>query len=208
VESWLDILLKWFRENKRRFSWREYRDWYRVLVAEVMLIRTRSETVEKIYRGFLEKFPKPEDLCNASIEEIENFFKRIGLVNRARKLREAICLVISKYGGELPCLYEELLKLPGVGKYVARVLLTKVCRKPVPFVDGNIARFARRFLGVNNMSIEDVELWLEKAVPTEILENINIALLDFSAIICKARNPRCNSCPLRTLCSYGARLKP
>lgn len=195
------ILVQWFWKNRRKFSWREHRDWYRVLVAEVMLTRTRSETVEKIYRSFLEKFSKPEDLCNAPLKDVENFFKKIGLINRAKKLKEAVCLIINRYGGILPCSYNELLDLPGVGRYIARILLTRVCRKPVPFVDGNIARFARRFLGLHSISIEFVELWFEKTIPIELLEEVNIALLDFSAIICTARNPKCSICPLKIFCS-------
>ncbi|MEM4789434.1 MAG: hypothetical protein QXV06_06545 [Ignisphaera sp.] len=133
MEKWIEELLKWFRANTRKFPWRECRDWYRVLVAEVMLIRTKSGTVEKVYKSFFDRFPKPEDLCNASIKEIKDFFTRLGLVQRAVRIQETICLIIEKYGGVLPCSYRELTSLPNVGRYIAKVLLTRICKKPITF---------------------------------------------------------------------------
>lgn len=200
MEKWVEELLKWFRVNARSFPWRGYRDWYRVLVAEVMLVRTKSETVEKIYRLFLEKFPKPEDLCKASVEEIKDIFKRLGLVQRAIRIREAVCLVLEKYGGMLPCSYEELISLPSVGRYIAKVLLTRVCNNPSPFIDANLIRVARRFLGLREVDVGYVEAWLEKLVHKDVLEDVNVALLDLAGTICKPRNPRCGVCPLNSFC--------
>lgn len=165
-----------------------------------MLIRTRSEVVERVYQLFLERFPKPEDLCRSDLEEVKAFFKNLGLIQRARKLKEVVCLILEKYGGVLPCSYIDLETLPGIGRYIAGVLLTRVCKIPTPFVDANIIRFAKRFLGVQDIDVENIETWFRESISKELLEEVNIALLDFSAIICTPRNPKCGICPLRTFC--------
>lgn len=200
MEKWVEELLKWFRINARKFPWRECRDWYRILVAEVMLIRTKSEAVDKVYKLFFERFPTPEDLCRANVEEVKGFFAKLGLVQRAIRIQEAVCLILEKYRGTLPCNYRELTSLPSVGRYIAKVLLTRICGYPSPFIDTNVMRFAKRFLGLQKVSIDYVELWLEKSMDTDVLEEANIALLDLTSLVCKPRNPRCSICPLNNFC--------
>lgn len=201
MEKWAELVLSWFRRNRRRFLWREYRDWYRVLVAEVMLVRTRSETAEKVYRRFLDRFRNPEDLCGSSEEEVAEFFRQLGLVNRAKRLREAVCTVLTRYGGTIPCSFRELVSLPGVGRYIARVILTRVCGSPSPFIDANVLRFAGRFLGLEDVGVDYVEKWLERSVSREDLEDLNTALIDLAGLVCTPRNPKCGTCPVSALCS-------
>lgn len=171
-----------------------------------MLIRTRSETVERIYEEFLKRFPRPEDLCSTGVEDIEVYFKRLGLIGRAERLKRAVHIIINEYEGSIPCNYKRLIAIPGVGRYIANVLLTRVCRNPTPFVDSNILRFARRFLGLENIDVNYVERWIAKAINRELLEDLNIALLDLSRVICKARKPRCCICILKDLCKYPRKL--
>lgn len=168
-----------------------------------MLIRTRSEVVEKVYSEFLRAFPGPRELCEAGLSSVLNFFRMLGLPRRAEMLKEAVCKITEEYGGVLPCDYWELTKLPGVGRYIARVLLTRVCGMPVPFVDSNVVRFARRFLGLGSISVGQVEAWLERSVPRALLEEVNVAILDLAGVVCKPREPRCGACPVKTWCNYG-----
>ncbi len=170
-----------------------------------MLIRTKSETVEKVYREFLEKFPRAEDLCSADLRDIELFFKRLGLIQRAHRLQRAVCTILERYGNTIPCRLEELFQLPGVGNYIARVLLTRICKEPVPFVDTNVLRVARRFLGDPSIGADDAERWLLGSVPRHLLENVNIALLDLAALVCKPKKPKCSACPLASWCRTGSR---
>lgn len=204
VVSWIEALLSWFSRHGRRFPWRETRDWYRVLVAEFMLIRTRSEVVEKVYREFLERFPTPEHLCRADIRDVETFFKRLGLVQRSYRLHSTVCHILQKYGGAMPCSFDELSKLPGIVRYVAHVLLTRVCEEAVPFVDTNVLRVLRRFLGDENLDTESAERWLLSTVPKHVLEQVNIALLDLAALVCKPRRALCTLCPLANWCRTSA----
>lgn len=203
MKEWVKLILEWHGQNIRRFAWREYRDWYRVLVAEVMLIRTRSTTVEKVYRLFINRFPNPEDLCQTDDEDIARFFKKLGLIQRAKRIKEVVCIVLEKYGGNLPCSYPDLVALPGIGRYIANVLLTRVCRNPTPFVDANILRFARRFLGLQEISITCVENWLIENVNRDLIEDICIALLDLASLNCLPRKPKCSTCPVVSFCKSG-----
>ncbi len=196
---WYQRLLEWFRVHGRLFPWRITRDWYRVVVAEFMLIRTRSEVVDRVYREFIDRFPRPEDLCNASDEEIKCFFKKIGLIYRASRLKEVVCRVLRDYRGVFPCSEKDLDALPGIGRYLRNVLMTRICGVPRPFVDTNILRFLSRFLG-HRVDVDYAEQWLLKEVPVQLLEDVNIALLDLAAMICKPRKPLCGECPLRSWC--------
>ena len=200
ADSWIEALLNWFSTHGRRFPWRETRDWYRVLVAEFMLIRTRSEVVERVYREFLERFPTPEHLCKADLHDVETFFKRLGLVQRSSRLRNTVCHILQEYGGDMPCSFDELNRLPGIGRYVAHVLLTRVCGKVTPFVDTNVLRVLRRFLGDERIDTESAERWLSSTVPKHVLEQVNIAILDLAALVCKPKRALCISCPLASWC--------
>ncbi len=201
---WVNPLIEWFRRYGRTFPWRESRNWYEVLIAEVMLVRTRSETVAKVYREFLNRFPTPQDLCRASIEEVESFFKKLGLVNRGRRLRNAVCAIVEQYNSNLPCSEDELLKLDGVGKYIARVLLTQVCGVPKPFVDTNIKRVLSRLTG-RELDYSTAEAILLQCVPSDKMWIVCVALLDLAALVCKPRKPECRSCPIASYCAHMMR---
>jgi len=203
--EWFVELLNWWRHNKRDFPWRRTNNWYYILVAEFMLIRTRSETVERAYDDFIQHFPTPETLCNASASDIIEHFEKLGLPERGLRLHKAVCTILEKYGGSIPCDRRELLKLPGVGEYVAAVILTKVCSEPEPFVDSNVLRVLSRLLGTFLKAPAARDL-LKTLIPAEHLEEVNIGLLDLAAVVCKPRKPRCIECPLRGYCSYARSL--
>lgn len=201
--EWLEQLLKWFNANGRRYFWRFERSWYVTIVAEIMLIRTRASVVEKVLREFLNTFPTPEHLCRANVGEIEVFFERIGLVKRSRWVREVVCKILEEWNGEVPCDEEILRELPGIGRYLRNVLLTKLCSAPRPFVDTNVLRVVGRFLG-RNVDVDFVEKWLSENVPRDKLYLANLALMDVGALVCLPRKPRCSSCPLSRWCSHHA----
>lgn len=206
-ERWYEELLRWFAEQGRRFPWRESTaGWYEILVAEIMLQRTRAETVLKIYREFLSRYPTPQELCKADEDDLRSFFKRLGLINRASRLKHAVCVIIERFGGRPPCSADKLKAVPGIGDYIASVLLSRVCGIPTPFVDSNVVRVMSRVLGVTGR-FSDVKEVVERAiaegVPSELLVNVNTAIIDLAALICKPKRPRCGQCPLRNVCIRG-----
>jgi len=202
--EWFVELLNWWRHNKRDFPWRRTNNWYHILVAEFMLIRTRSETVERAYNDFIQHFPTPEALCNASASDIVKHFEKLGLPKRGLRLHKAVCTILEKYRESIPCDRRELLSLPGVGEYIAAVILTKVCSEPEPFVDSNVLRVLSRLLGTY-LRASAARNVLKTLIPAELLEEVNIGLLDLAAVVCKPRKPRCAECPLSSYCNYARR---
>jgi len=192
--------IEWFRRYGRNFVWRRTSNWYIVLVAEFCLVRTRASVAERFVSNLLKRYPRPEDLCRASDDELYRIFRSIGLPRRGPALRRTVCEILDRYGGAPPCSYEELLRLPGVGRYIASALLTMVCEDPRPFIDTNVARVLRRVVGNSALRSED----LESLVTGRGLDvkDLCLALIDIADAFCKPSKPRCGSCPLRECCAF------
>ncbi|MCC6047441.1 MAG: A/G-specific adenine glycosylase [Desulfurococcaceae archaeon] len=196
-------LMEWFRRSGRKFPWRGEVGWYGILLAEFLLVRTRSEVAERAFHELLSRFPTPENLCSAGVVPVREIFERIGLPSRAERLVTTVCTILREYGGRIPCDYQELLKLPGVGDYIARVVLSRVCGKHVAFVDSNVLRILTRFLGARLSVTKAAEL-LERYIPKGELLYVNVALLDLGALVCKPRKALCYICPLTPRCSTSS----
>ncbi len=166
-----------------------------------MLIRTRSEVAERVFLEFIREYPEPELLCSSDPERVLDYFSKLGLPSRAKRLIQAVCAVLEECGGEIPCDYRELRRLSGVGDYIARVLLSRVCGKHYSFVDSNVIRVLSRFAGVPLKASEAAGI-LEEAFAGGDLPPVNVALIDLGSGVCGPRRPRCPECPLREECSY------
>lgn len=195
----VEALLNWFREHGKKFPWRGEVGWYGVLVAEFLLIRTRRKVAERAFYEILSEYPDPRLLCRAGPASIEPYFRKIGLPARARRLWETTCRILLDYGGSPPCDYGELLNLPGVGDYIARVLLSRVCGEHVAFADANVVRVLSRLLGKRLSPGEATEV-LEKSVERGRLLEVNTAIIDLAENVCQPRRRACGRCPLRDCC--------
>lgn len=174
------------------------------MVAELTLIRTRAEVAVRLYNEVVGRYPDPRLLCfMGSPEELERMFARIGLPRRGRWLYEAVCRILDEYDGRPPCREDELVKLPGVGRYMARVVLATVCGAPRAFADTNVVRVVSR-LTCRELDERGAEEWLEANVPPDLLRDVNVALIDLAASVCKPRRPRCSACPLSPWCCSRA----
>ena len=142
----------------------------------------------------------------ANWTEIEEILRPLGLTHRIPRIRTMIEQLVKKYEGRVPNSYRSLLRLPGVGRYIASAVLCFGFNKRVPIVDSNIARFYLRFFGLKDIkkrSHEDKRILhiAKECLPRKNVREFNEALLDFTASICKPK-PRCDKCPLETLCNY------
>jgi len=199
-----DRLLKWWRKNKREFPWRCTSDPYRVIVAAVLLRRTNAYKVNLIYTDFLRKYPDITSLARAEVSELADFLKPLGLYNiRARELKEIAAQILRKYGGYIPADPSELMKIKGVGRYIASAVACFAYGKPVSVVDAVVARVISRVAGLKNEhgSISPI-VWsiAEEFVKCGSAVEINLALMDLAALICLPKNPRCSKCPVRGFC--------
>jgi A/G-specific adenine glycosylase len=198
-------LLAWGRQNRRSFPWRETDDPWRVLVAEVLLQRSRGSTVAKVYEELLRRWPDAAALSRARESSIAAVIRPLGLVRRAGTLRTMAADVVRL--GQVPGTLEELLSLPGVGKYAANATLVVGFGKRAPVVDGVTARVYRRYLGFKSdlPASNDEELWaaVEEATPTTAVREWNWAVLDLAAEVCLPARPRCQACPLMERCHFS-----
>lgn len=203
-------ILEWGEKNIRGFPWRETGDPYKVLVAELMLVRTNSNQVEKIFRDFIYSYPDLETLLDAPKEELKNKLYSLGLnwrIDFLCNIAEEIC---RKFDGKVPQKREDLKSLPGIGDYVAGAILSISYNKREWIVDSNIARVFSRFFGIESTgearrSEEIIKLSKDYSQNNKPKKS-NLALLDFASLICKSRKPKCPECPVKKRCSSSVRL--
>lgn len=212
----INLLLKWWAKNRRDFPWRFTKDPYSILIAEMLLRKTTAKQVEKIYPRFLVKYPNPHSLSVADKRELEELLKPLGMEHtRAEMFKKFGLTVEEKYGGQIPSNPEELLKLPGVGMYATNAVLSFAYSKDVPLVDTNFIRIIHRVFGIKSQKSRarnDKKLWkfAQSLIPEGNSKNFNLAILDFAAIVCRAKAPKCHVCPIKNenICSYFKKNEP
>ncbi|MCK5290953.1 MAG: A/G-specific adenine glycosylase [Thermoplasmata archaeon] len=197
-------LLDWYRGNKRDFPWRETDNAYFVLIAEILLQRTKADQVRPVYDRFIKEYPSPSSLAKASEDEIRRVIEPLGLRKRGRLLKSLAGELVERYGGDIPEDPSALRELTGVGYYTSNAVMCFAHGMDVPIVDWNIARVFGRLTDytLKRAPHTDKELmtFISQYIPNGRGRDFNLALLDFSASVCVPRNPRCGSCPLQTLC--------
>jgi len=213
VKTFQGRLLAWFRKYGRDLPWRRTRDPYRILVSEVMLQQTQVERVREYYGPFLREYPTVMDLAAARPAQVRESWDGLGYYARARNLHAAAQRIVRHHGGSFPRRVEELQALPGVGRYTAGAVVSFAYGEPAPILDTNVRRvLSRVFVRRRAARPAAVErrLWAlaEAVIPSGEVWTMNQALMDFGATVCTARNPKCPSCPLGSLCAfYGRRLR-
>jgi A/G-specific adenine glycosylase len=198
-------LLPWYRAHRRDLPWRRTRDPYAIWISEAMLQQTRVETVIPYYERFLQRFPDIATLARASLEDVYAAWAGLGYYSRARNLHRAALTILERLGGQLPSTRDELLELPGIGRYTAGAVASIAFNRPEPVLDGNVERVLARYLGIR----EDVReprgaaaLWdaAARLVIGPEPGELNQALMELGATLCSVRAPRCLACPLRAGC--------
>jgi A/G-specific adenine glycosylase len=168
-----------------------------------MLQQTRVETVIPYYRRWLERFPTVDSLADASAEEVLEQWSGLGYYSRARNLHRAAA-VLRDRGGRLPSRVDELMRLPGVGRYTAGAVASIAFGEAAPAVDGNARRVLCRLLDLTAPAEAHLQEVAARLVDPRRPGDFNQALMDLGATVCTPRAPRCGSCPLGTLCAAAA----
>ncbi len=199
-------LLNWFSTSARIFPWREEEDPFRMLIAEMMLRRTRASQVVEVYRAFIARYPDAAALDRAPAPEVADVLRPLGLYWRAANFKKLAEELVSQHGGSVPRSRDELLQLTGVGPYVADAVRCFAFGETVALVDTNTVRVAARYFGFeyNQESRRKpaVIAAVTALVATEQPQESNYALLDFAATVCRALNPEHNACPLKLHCCH------
>jgi A/G-specific adenine glycosylase len=211
-ELFVATLLEWHARNSRDFPWRRTSDQYKILISEILLQKTRAETVVAVFNRFVTKYPNAEKLSTASCSELKNEIEILGLhTQRATKLKKLAGILVEKYNGTVPNNKIELLELPGIGIYAANAVLCFAFGYDVPLLDTNIGRIIERVFSVKVAGEErkKSKVWdlIAEFVPEVKSREYNYSLIDFGALVCTAKNPRHNLCPLNEICDYYSSIK-
>jgi A/G-specific adenine glycosylase len=208
IKYFQENILAWYYENGRKFPWRKKGlTNYQYVIAEVLLQRTKAETVSRFYITFIKDFPNWEALSSADIKAIETYLIPIGLYRQRSKRLRNLADEMVKRKGRLPKNREELETIPFMGQYIANAVEMIIFNIPKPLVDVNMARVVERFFGPRKMADIRYDPYLQELSQTlvnnEYGKEINWAILDFAALVCKARYPLCQICPLRYRCTFA-----
>jgi len=206
-KTFVKELLKWYETNKREFPWRnENLTPFQILLAELMLQKTNATQVEKIYLDFIEKYPNPLSISGLEESSLSNLLKPLGLYNRRARDLKKLAEIIINDNNTIPKNKKELLELPGVGDYITNALLCFAFNNKVPIIDANVGRVMKRVYSfpVKSAPSRDKKLTerMKEIIPEKDFKSFNYAILDFAALTCLPRNPRCDECPLNELCDY------
>lgn len=200
-------MLNFWERKKRDFPWRRTKNPYNLLVTEILLRRTTAQHVMKIYHKFFKKYKSFQDILETPESEIAKDLWRLGLSNqRSKQLKKLAEIIVHEHGGKIPTEESEILKLPGVGNYTCAALMCLAFEKPAAMVDSNFVRVVKRYFGghYKNLDYNHKELWkfARSLVPEGKCKEFNLGLMDFTAIICVPKKPKCTKCNLAALCSY------
>ena len=199
-------LLRWFDRYGRSYPWRDTRDPFKILIAEMMLRRTKADQVKPVYEQLFSEYPDVKSLAAAKDEKIKKILYPLGLRWRTLAFGLVAREIKEKYDCKVPATRDELIKLPGVGEYVAGAVLSVGYGRKEWMVDSNIVRVFRRYFGVRTSRegrrdrhvIEMAKRYISCKDP----RRANLAILDFAALVCTPRKPACKKCPLRTRCKH------
>jgi A/G-specific adenine glycosylase len=226
VRQLVSLLLKWFSENARDLPWRRTHDPYAIWVSEIMLQQTQVKTVIPYWERWLRELPTILSLAKAPSDKIHKLWEGLGYYTRVRNLQKAAQVIVKKHSGIFPENFDDILELPGVGRYTAGAICSIAFNQPTPILDGNVIRVLTRISGIETDPREkktNARLWqfAEKLVAhakapgsqrkklalaslAPLCENscsfLNQSLMELGALACTPRNPKCPACPVQKLC--------
>jgi A/G-specific adenine glycosylase len=200
-------LTTWFARNARDLPWRRTRDPYAIWVSEIMLQQTQVKTVLPYWERWMTALPTVRALAGAGQGTVLKLWEGLGYYTRARNMQRASKIILAEYDGNFPERFDDVLALPGIGRYTAGAICSIAFSQPRPILDGNVIRVLTRVFGIAGDPRErtvNERLWsLAEQLVTRAAKypgTLNQALMELGAIVCTAKNPRCEVCPLATQC--------
>ena len=224
------LLLAWFAQNARDLPWRRTRDPYAIWVSEIMLQQTQVKTVIPYWERWMRELPTIESLAKAKPEKIHKLWEGLGYYTRVRNMQKAAQEIVAKGSSrreeaqnrsepphvgcyEFPNTFDEVLALPGIGRYTAGAICSIAFNQPTPILDGNVIRVLTRVFGISENPREkkaNARLWeLAQQLVTHATRNtehaapcshLNQSLMELGALICTPREPKCLVCPIAKHC--------
>jgi A/G-specific adenine glycosylase len=209
-EFFSSTIIDWYQANHRNLPWRKTIDPYKIWLSEVILQQTRVAQGLPYYERFISSFPSVFDLAKAPEQKVLRLWQGLGYYSRARNLHRCAKEVVEKFNGNFPNSFNELIKLPGVGDYTAAAIASIAFREPIAVVDGNVFRVLARVFGIENdiASGEGKKYFFSLA--NELIDKsrpdlFNQAVMEFGALHCLPKNPKCGECIFFKSCEANQR---
>ena len=197
-------ILAWYTNNKRTLPWRNHKNQkdrhYKVLLSEFMLQQTQVKTVIPYFNNFYKEINSIEGLAKSSQKKINKLWQGLGYYRRAEHLLKCSKIISKQHNGKLPNNYEDLIKLPGVGDYTAKAILSIGFDKSEIGIDGNVQRVVSRIFAEDR--ITDIKKNVQKLKVKNGSSELMQGLMELGALICKPSRPHCNDCCLNKNCKF------
>lgn len=198
-------IYKWYTINKRDLPWRKDGDPYKIWLSEIILQQTRVEQGKNYFYRFVEAYPTVNDLASAHEDEVLKLWQGLGYYSRARNLHASAKIIASQYNGTFPNDYKSIIALKGVGPYTAAAVASIAFNLPYPAVDGNIYRVLSRYYGIetpidSSAGKKEFQQLAEELIQGQEPGMHNQALMEFGALQCVPKSPKCENCPVVESC--------
>lgn len=198
-------LLNWYSINKRDLPWRHTKNPYYIWISEIMLQQTRVEAVKIYYKRFIKELPNLSDLAQIEEDKLLKLWEGLGYYSRVRNMQKSAKILIKSGQNNLPSTYQELINLPGIGKYTAGAILSIAYDQSIVAIDGNVYRIISRFYGIEepiskSSSYRNYTPYLEEILPVKNCGDFTQSFMDLGSMICLPKNPKCSKCPLNKQC--------
>ena len=181
----------------------DFRNPYELLIAVVLSAQSTDKGVNRVTPALFDIAPTPEKMVDLGLDNLKSYIKTIGLYNnKAKNIIDLSKILVNQYNGEVPSDFEELQKLPGVGRKSANVMLNSIWGKPTIAVDTHVFRTSNRIGFCKEKNVLKTELALLKNIPKEWLNNAHHWMVLHGRYVCKARKPDCGKCLINDLCEF------
>jgi endonuclease-3 len=178
-------------------------DPFQILISTILSTRTKDEITYPTAKKLFEIYKNPEDFIKISTEELERLIYPIGFYKtKAKSIKKIAEIIIREYNNKVPDEFEELIKLPNVGRKVANLVLSVAYGKDVICVDTHVHRISNRIGLVRAKTPTETEFKLMEVVPRKYWREINYLMVGFGQVICKPTKPKCDVCRLKAICDY------
>jgi A/G-specific adenine glycosylase len=181
-----------------------------------MLQQTQVKTVIPYYERWMRELPNVEALAKAPSEKIHKLWEGLGYYTRVRNMQKAAQMIVEKHDGRFPDCFDNVLALPGIGRYTSGAICSIAFNQPTPILDGNVIRVLTRVFGIRENAREketNARLWsvagqlvssahsmAGEHAPAGNCSALNQSLMELGALVCTPRQPKCGECPLKKLC--------
>ncbi|MFW6014867.1 MAG: endonuclease III [bacterium] len=201
IKKIIELLSKKYPEPKTELI---HKTPFELLIATILSAQSTDKQVNTVTAKLFKKFNKPEDFIKLSKTELEKYINSIGLFrNKSKYIIESSKIIIDKFKGKVPDNRQDLMKLPGVGRKTANVVLGCAFNKNTFAVDTHVFRVSNRIGLVNSDNVSKVEKELMLSIPEEKWVDMHHYLIFHGRQVCKARNPDCQKCCIKIYCKYS-----